>query len=112
MEINTNLRDKENVEFKEKVILGEIKAEDLVNMDGFEMINKKKMDDINKAKVQAADSMRSDWAETHLDIKEGVYQCRKCKGRKTTQFELQTRSADEPMTMFIKCITCGNQWKL
>lgn len=112
MEINTNLRDKDNVEFKEKVILGEIKAEDLVKMDGFEMINKQKMDSINKARIQAADSMRSDWEETHLDIKDGMYQCRKCGGRKTTQTQLQTRSADEPMTLFIKCFTCGNQWKL
>ena len=40
MEINTNLRDKENEEFKEKILSDEIKAEDLVTMDVTKMMNK------------------------------------------------------------------------
>lgn len=30
---------------------------------------------------------------------------------KITYYELQTRSADEPMTLMIKCHTCGHRWK-
>jgi DNA-directed RNA polymerase subunit M/transcription elongation factor TFIIS len=37
--------------------------------------------------------------------------CYKCKKRRCTYFELQTRSADEPMTIFITCLECGNKWK-
>jgi DNA-directed RNA polymerase subunit M/transcription elongation factor TFIIS len=37
--------------------------------------------------------------------------CYKCKQRRCTYFELQTRSADEPMTIFITCLECGNKWK-
>ena len=40
------------------------------------------------------------------------YQCGICKARKCTYFELQTRSADEPMTTFITCMACGNRWKM
>jgi transcription elongation factor S-II len=39
------------------------------------------------------------------------YKCSKCKERKTTYYQLQTRSADEPMTTFVKCLNCGHKWK-
>jgi len=40
-----------------------------------------------------------------------AFKCGRCKARETTFFQLQTRSADEPMTIFIRCIKCGNRWK-
>jgi len=39
------------------------------------------------------------------------FKCGRCKQRKCTYYELQTRSADEGMTIFITCITCGNRWR-
>lgn len=38
------------------------------------------------------------------------WQCNGCKLRKCTYYELQTRSADEPMTIFIHCLNCGKRW--
>jgi DNA-directed RNA polymerase subunit M/transcription elongation factor TFIIS len=38
------------------------------------------------------------------------WQCNSCKMRKCTYYELQTRSADEPMTIFIHCLNCGKRW--
>ena len=40
------------------------------------------------------------------------YTCGKCKKNKCSYYELQTRSADEPMTMFINCLHCGHRWKM
>lgn len=40
------------------------------------------------------------------------YTCGKCKKNRCSYYELQTRSADEPMTMFITCIHCGHRWKM
>lgn len=40
-----------------------------------------------------------------------MFTCKKCKGKRTTYYELQTRSADEPMTCFITCLDCGKHWK-
>jgi len=37
--------------------------------------------------------------------------CSKCKKNRISFYELQTRSADEPMTCFYRCLTCGNRWK-
>mgnify|MGYP006155451257 CR=1 FL=1 len=39
------------------------------------------------------------------------YKCRKCGSRSTSYYEVQTRSADEPMTQFITCLNCGCRWK-
>ena len=39
------------------------------------------------------------------------FQCGKCKQRKCTYYQMQTRSADEPMTTFVTCIVCNNRWK-
>lgn len=45
------------------------------------------------------------------DEYEGIFMCKKCKSKKTTYYQLQTRSADEPMTTYVECKNCGNHWK-
>jgi DNA-directed RNA polymerase subunit M/transcription elongation factor TFIIS len=42
---------------------------------------------------------------------EGLFKCGKCKSSKTSYYQMQTRSADEPMTSYITCKNCGNRWK-
>tara|TARA_Y100000389_G_scaffold108836_1_gene105931 strand:- start:2287 stop:2820 length:534 start_codon:yes stop_codon:yes gene_type:complete len=39
------------------------------------------------------------------------FKCRKCFSRSCSYYEVQTRSADEPMTQFITCLDCKNRWK-
>ena len=39
------------------------------------------------------------------------FTCGKCKSTKCTYYQLQTRSADEPMTTFVTCLDCGNRFK-
>jgi DNA-directed RNA polymerase subunit M/transcription elongation factor TFIIS len=39
------------------------------------------------------------------------FECRRCRKRECTYYELQTRSADEPMTIFITCLNCGKEWR-
>jgi DNA-directed RNA polymerase subunit M/transcription elongation factor TFIIS len=40
-----------------------------------------------------------------------MFKCSRCQKRQTTYYEMQTRSADEPMTQFIRCLNCGKQWR-
>lgn len=42
---------------------------------------------------------------------EGAFKCNKCKSKRTTYYQLQTRSADEPMTTFVTCHNCDKHWK-
>jgi DNA-directed RNA polymerase subunit M/transcription elongation factor TFIIS len=42
---------------------------------------------------------------------EGMFKCRKCKSKKTTYYQMQTRSADEPMTTYVTCMECSLKWK-
>ena len=37
--------------------------------------------------------------------------CTRCYKRECTYYEMQTRSADEPMTIFINCLNCGKNWR-
>ena len=49
--------------------------------------------------------------ETKKEAMTDQFKCGKCKSRETAYYEMQTRSADEPMTIFITCLNCGNRWK-
>lgn len=40
------------------------------------------------------------------------FKCGRCKKSECTYMELQTRSCDEPATLFIQCLACGNRWRL
>jgi transcription elongation factor S-II len=40
------------------------------------------------------------------------FKCGKCKKRDCIYREKQVRSADEPMTLFITCLNCGNRWRM
>lgn len=41
-----------------------------------------------------------------------IYKCGRCKKKMCTYYELQTRSADEPTTIFVTCLNCGKRWKM
>ena len=49
--------------------------------------------------------------EQNLEAATDTFKCRKCHSKKCTYYQMQTRSADEPMTIFVTCIECGNRWK-
>lgn len=40
-----------------------------------------------------------------------MLECPKCHGFKAKYYEKQTRSADEPMTVFASCMLCGFNWR-
>lgn len=111
LEIIHNLKDEKNEEFRENIINGKIKPEELCTMNSVDMLSKNKQKEIEKEKEKKVDEVRTDWQEKHGQVTEGVYKCKVCGGRKTIQHEQQTRSADEPMTLFITCLNCKNTWR-
>ena len=49
--------------------------------------------------------------EGNLAMATDRFRCSRCTKKLCSYYELQTRSADEPMTIFISCLNCGKQWK-
>ena len=110
--IKFNLSDPKNPDFRRKVLTGffpenkfpTLKAEDMASSEW----NEKR----EQVRRSALEECQSDWAMRHGGIQaSGMFQCGKCKGSKTTYFQMQTRSADEPMTTFVTCLICKNKWK-
>lgn len=49
--------------------------------------------------------------ETNMSASTDLFTCRKCKGNQCTYYQMQTRSADEPMTTFVTCLICTARFK-
>jgi transcription elongation factor S-II len=64
-----------------------------------------------KALIEAKAKRDKNKFETNIAAATDTFTCRKCKSNKCTYYQMQTRSADEPMTTFVTCIDCGNRWK-
>jgi transcription elongation factor S-II len=64
-------------------------------------------DELIKAKMVRDQNKFEDRFEAMTD----TFTCRKCKSKKCSYMQIQTRSADESMTLYVQCILCGNRWK-
>ena len=49
--------------------------------------------------------------ENNMAASTDTFTCRKCNGKKCTYMSMQCRSADEPSTIFVTCLDCGNRFK-
>jgi transcription elongation factor S-II len=66
-----------------------------------------KWDSLIQAKIKKDKSKYDTQQEAMTD----TFKCRKCHSNKCSYYQMQTRSADEPMTTFVTCIECANRWK-
>ena len=110
--VSTNISDKNNVDFINDILSGKISENDIPKMDARSMASKNKKKEIKQQQNNMFDSIRSDWDLIHAPVFEGMHTCRKCGKKRTKTQELQMRSSDEPMTLFITCLNCRNKWKI
>ncbi len=89
-----------------RVISGELSMSDLTRLTDMELYpeNWKKLQDTQLVKEQR-------WLEGNKSIATTQFQCNRCHKRECTYYEMQIRSADEPMTKFINCLNCGKRWR-
>ena len=78
--------------------VGKLTHQDMAPVKWQKMIDDKKVRDENKYAPK-------------LEASTDNFTCRKCKSKKCSYYQLQTRSADEPMTTFVTCLDCGSRWK-
>jgi transcription elongation factor S-II len=104
-----NLKDAKNPKLRESVRLGIISPDRLAVMTSEEMASDELKDLRAKFTKEAIDDhqmARTQGAKTSL------LKCAKCKKNNVSYSEMQTRSADEPMTTFAYCMECGHRWKV
>eukprot|EP00555_Chaetoceros_dichaeta_P004799 CAMPEP_0198256642 /NCGR_PEP_ID=MMETSP1447-20131203/6514_1 /TAXON_ID=420782 /ORGANISM="Chaetoceros dichaeta, Strain CCMP1751" /LENGTH=337 /DNA_ID=CAMNT_0043943337 /DNA_START=65 /DNA_END=1078 /DNA_ORIENTATION=+ len=114
---------KSNGNLREKIILGFTSVHILVNMSPADLATEEKNKERTKTIEKVQDSMQLDWNDHNEDkinkqcgivgdlLKASLFTCGRCKSIKTTSTQKQTRSADEPMTVFVFCLNCGKRWK-
>ena len=104
--LRTILLNLANPELLKQLESGELKSQDLAFMTHQEM-NPGKWEALIQAKIKKDKTKY----ETNMEAATDTFKCRKCQKKKCTYYQLQTRSADEPMTTFVSCLECGNRWR-
>lgn len=89
-----------------RVLDGEFKLEEIPSMTAFEMYPEKWFELKDKLLQREQKILEGNKSRATDQFK-----CRRCNKRECTYYELQTRSADEPMTCFISCLNCGKEWR-
>jgi transcription elongation factor S-II len=101
--IYINLR---NDHLIQQVVSGEIKSHTIAFMTHQEMQPEKWDEMIRLKSIRDKNKF-----EVNLEACTDTFTCRKCKSKKCSYYQMQTRSADEPMTIFISCLECGARWR-
>jgi DNA-directed RNA polymerase subunit M/transcription elongation factor TFIIS len=60
------------------------------------------------SKVQKEDYIYNEKPSAMTD----QFRCGRCKQKECMYRELQLRSCDEPVSLFITCLKCGNNWRI
>ncbi|KAL1776807.1 transcription elongation factor A protein 3 [Sigmodon hispidus] len=105
----SNLKDPRNPGLRRNVLSGAISPGLIAKMTAEEMAS----DELRELR----NAMTQEAIREHQMAKTGgtttdLLRCSKCKKKNCTYNQVQTRSADEPMTTFVLCNECGNRWKI
>uniref|UniRef100_A0A8D2J3E0 Transcription elongation factor A3 n=1 Tax=Varanus komodoensis TaxID=61221 RepID=A0A8D2J3E0_VARKO len=105
----SNLKDPKNPGLRRNVLCGAIPPSLIAKMTAEEMASDE-LKELRNAMTQEAirEHQMAKTGGTTTDL----FQCGKCKKKNCTYNQVQTRSADEPMTTFVLCNECGNRWKV
>ncbi|XP_043117264.1 transcription elongation factor A protein 3 isoform X15 [Puntigrus tetrazona] len=104
----SNLKDPKNPNLRKNVLAGAIDLNRIAIMTAEEMAS----DELKQLRnVMTQEAIREHQMAKTGGTTTDLLQCGKCKKKNCTYNQVQTRSADEPMTTFVLCNECGNRWK-
>jgi transcription elongation factor S-II len=104
--LRTIMNNLANEEIKSQLESGELPPQTLAFMTHQEM-KPERWAELIRQKTKR-DASRFD---VNIEASTDMYTCKKCRLKKCTYYEMQTRSADEPATIFVTCLDCGKHWK-
>lgn len=104
----SNLKDAKNPNLRRNVLCGNVSPERIAKMTAEEMAS----DELKEMRKNLTkEAIRDHQVSTSSGTQTDLFTCGKCKKKRCTYTQVQTRSADEPMTTFVFCNECGNRWK-
>ncbi|XP_062395246.1 transcription elongation factor A protein 3 isoform X7 [Sardina pilchardus] len=104
----SNLKDPKNPNLRKNVLAGSIELLRFATMSAEEMAS----DELKELRnVLTQEAIREHQMAKTSGTTTDLLQCGKCRKKNCTYNQVQTRSADEPMTTFVLCNECGNRWK-
>ncbi|XP_034410310.1 transcription elongation factor A protein 3 isoform X3 [Cyclopterus lumpus] len=104
----SNLKDPKNPGLRRNVLAGSIDLRRIATMSAEEMAS----DELKQLRnVLTQEAIREHQMAKTGGTSTDLLQCEKCRKRNCTYNQVQTRSADEPMTTFVLCNECGYRWK-
>ncbi|GFH07213.1 uncharacterized protein HaLaN_01983, partial [Haematococcus lacustris] len=90
--LSFNLKDPKNPDLRARVLEGDIEAQELVEMSAEQLASSEKKAEYSQIREHImAESVRGNTQVASTD----QFQCGRCKQRKCTYYQMQTRSADE-----------------
>ncbi|XP_075051950.1 uncharacterized protein LOC142138839 isoform X4 [Mixophyes fleayi] len=104
----SNLKDPKNPNLRRNVLCGVVSPQNIATMTAEEMASdelKELRNTLTQEAIREHQMAKTGGTQTDL------LQCDKCKKRNCSYNQVQTRSADEPMTTFVLCNECGHRWK-
>ncbi|KAJ2557248.1 transcription elongation factor TFIIS [Coemansia sp. RSA 1933] len=103
-----NLKDKKNPDLRKNIVEGNISVERFCSMTSEEMASKELRETIERMKEENLFKAKG---ASHTKAETDQFKCSRCRKRRCTYYQMQTRSADEPMTTFVTCLVCEHRWK-
>ncbi|EPY33661.1 transcription elongation factor S-II [Strigomonas culicis] len=106
-----NLKDEKNKELRSNIVSGKLPVEVLVTLGEQDLVNPERRQELQKGfEERAKDTDLTEIAKAR-QTSSTLFRCPACKKSDCSFYEKQTRSADEPMTVFCSCNKCGNNWR-
>lgn len=103
-----NIKDPNNPDFRRKVLIGEYPPRSIIELSPEDMASDERQKENKKIKEKALfNSQLGGPPKASTD----KFKCGRCGKSQTTYYQMQTRSADEPMTTYVTCVNCDNRWK-
>ena len=103
-----NLKNKSNPQLRVSILSNEVAPSMFVRMSHDQLKSAQRREEDRKFEQENMNKAMVAQPERSINAS---LECSSCGQYKVTYTEAQTRSADEPMTVFCTCLNCGKSWK-